>query len=93
VLNQDVIRALEIPKEAIERVAANEQEELERREKAYRGDRPPARAAGRTAILVDDGLATGSSMRAAVQALKQQHPAVLVCTTPSPFWTPMPRNR
>ncbi|MFB3904114.1 MAG: phosphoribosyltransferase [Acidobacteriota bacterium] len=83
VLNHDVVRSLEISQEAIDRVAAKEREELERREKAYRGDRPPAQAQGRTVILIDDGLATGSTMRAAVLALKQQHPAAVIVAAPT----------
>ncbi len=63
VLNQEVVEALAIPPRAIEEVAAREHKELQRREHAYRDDRPPADVAGKTVILVDDGLATGSTMR------------------------------
>jgi len=82
VLNEDVVRTLHIPEEAIDAVAAEEQQELERRESAYRGGRPPADVRGRTVILVDDGLATGSSMRAAVAALRRQEPARIVVAVP-----------
>jgi putative phosphoribosyl transferase len=82
VLNEDVVRSLRIPGQVIDAVAANEQKELERRERAYRGDAPPLDVRGRTVILVDDGLATGSTMRAAVAALRQQQPARLVVAVP-----------
>jgi len=82
VLNHDVIRALDIPEDVIEEVAAAEQQELERRERMYRGDRPPPDVRGRTVILIDDGLATGSTMRAAVAALRQQQPARIVVAVP-----------
>ena len=82
VLNEDVVRYLGIPDQVIEAVAANEQKELERRERAYRGDAPPRNVRGRTVILVDDGLATGSTMRAAVAALRQQQPARLIVAVP-----------
>jgi predicted phosphoribosyltransferase len=82
VLNHDVVRALGIPDDIIDRVAAQERRELVRREHLYRGDRPPPVVRGRTVILVDDGLATGSTMRAAVAALRQQHPARIVVAVP-----------
>jgi len=82
VLNEDVVQALGIPDEAIDAVAAAEQEELERRQRAYRGDRPAPEVGGRTVILIDDGLATGSTMRAAVAALRQQGPARIVVAVP-----------
>jgi len=63
-------------------VVAREQDELVRRERLYRGDRPAVSARGRTVIVVDDGLATGSTMRAAVTAIRQQHPAHLVVAVP-----------
>jgi putative phosphoribosyl transferase len=83
VLNEDVIRSLDIPGKEIDRVAAIEQEELEQREHAYRGDRPRRDVRGRTVILVDDGLATGASMRAAVRALQQAGPAAIVVAVPT----------
>ena len=82
VLNEDVVRALRIPQDVIESVVVAEQEELERRERIYRGDRPPPDVRGRTVILVDDGLATGSTMRAAVAALRRQGPARIVVAVP-----------
>ena len=82
VLNPGVVRALGIPGAAIDAVAAREGEELERRERAYRQGRPPAEVRGRTVVLVDDGLATGSTMRAAVAALRLQGPARLVAAVP-----------
>lgn len=83
VLNDEVVQGLGIPADAIYQVATREQEELERRERAYRGDRPPPDVRGRIAILVDDGLATGSTMRAAVAALRQQQPARIVVAVPT----------
>ena len=82
VVNQDVVGHFGIDAAAMERVAAVEQAELERREAAYRGGRPPADVAGATVILVDDGLATGSTMRAAVAAVRQQGPAKVVVAVP-----------
>ena len=82
VLNEDVVRALRIPEEVIDTVARKEQQELERRERAFRGDRPAPDVRGRAVILVDDGLATGSTMRAAVAALRQQRPARIIVAVP-----------
>ena len=82
VLDEDVVEALGIPDEVIDRVAAKEERELERRERDYREGRPPADVRGRTVILVDDGLATGSSMRVAVLALKRKKPAQIVVAVP-----------
>jgi putative phosphoribosyl transferase len=82
VLNEDVIRQLNIPESAIEVVAAEEAQELSRREKMYRGDREPVQIQQRTVILVDDGLATGASMRAAVRALRRQNPASITVAVP-----------
>jgi putative phosphoribosyl transferase len=82
VLNDEVVAELGIPGWAIERVAAREQAELERREKLYRGDRPPADVSGKVAILVDDGLATGASMRAAALAVRQLNPSRVVIAVP-----------
>ncbi|HWP43652.1 MAG TPA: phosphoribosyltransferase [Blastocatellia bacterium] len=83
VLNQDVVQYLGIPDSVIDAVASREQQELERREVSYRGDRPPLDVRGRCVILVDDGLATGSTMRAAVRAIKQQQPARVVVAVPT----------
>jgi putative phosphoribosyl transferase len=82
VLNEDVVHYLRVPNEAIERVARQEQQELERREREYRGDQPAPEVRGRTVILIDDGLATGSTMRAAVMALKQQQPSRIIAAVP-----------
>ena len=82
VLNEDVMRHISIPDAAIDAVAAKEQRELERRERLYRGDRPAPDVKGKTVILVDDGLATGSTMRAAAAALRQQQPARIVVAVP-----------
>jgi putative phosphoribosyl transferase len=82
-LNDDVVQALRIPRRVIEAVAARELRELERRERAYRGDRPAPEVRGRTVILVDDGLATGSTMRAAVAALRRLGPARIVVAVPT----------
>jgi putative phosphoribosyl transferase len=82
VLNDDVVRSLQIPSRAIDAVAEEEQRELERRERAYRGNRAAPTVAGRTVIIVDDGLATGSTMRAAVAALRQQAPERIVVAVP-----------
>ena len=82
VLNRELIRTLGIPDEVVEQVTQEEQCELERREREYRDRRPPVDVPGKTAILVDDGLATGSSMRVAVLALKQKEPAQIVVAVP-----------
>jgi putative phosphoribosyl transferase len=82
VLNRDVVDAFEIPGAVIDAVAAREQQELERREREYRQGRPAPEVLGRTVILVDDGLATGSTMRAAVLALRQRQPAHIVVAVP-----------
>jgi predicted phosphoribosyltransferase len=82
VLNPDVVRPLQVPDEIIDSVAQQELRELERREHLYRDDRPPPDVRGRTVILVDDGLATGSTMRAAVAALRQQRPAHIIVAVP-----------
>jgi putative phosphoribosyl transferase len=81
-VNREVVQHLGIPAEVIDRVAAAELEELRRRERAYRDDRPAPEVRGRTVILVDDGLATGASMRAAVAALRQMGPARIVVAVP-----------
>jgi len=82
VLNRELIRAVGIPAEVVEQVTQEEQRELERREREYRDGRPPVNVRGQTVILVDDGLATGSSMRVAVVALKQKEPAQIVVAAP-----------
>jgi erythromycin esterase-like protein/predicted phosphoribosyltransferase len=83
VLNEDVIRGLDIGPEVVQRVAEREGRELLRREQAYRQGRPAPELAGATVIVVDDGLATGASMRAAVQALRRLRPARIVVAVPA----------
>jgi predicted phosphoribosyltransferase len=82
VLNDDVVRVLGIPEEWIAAITAEQQQELRRRERLYRDDRPPLDVHGRTVILIDDGLATGSTMRAAVAALRQLRPSRIVVAVP-----------
>lgn len=82
VLNEGVVRSLEVSAEEIERVAAAELEELRRRAVAYRGEREPLDARGKVVIVVDDGLATGATMRAAVLALRKMDPARIVVAVP-----------
>jgi putative phosphoribosyl transferase len=81
-LNDEVVRTLEIDEATIDRVAAEEQAELRRREVAYRDGRPAPDPSGKVVILVDDGLATGASMRAAVMALRKLQPARIVVAVP-----------
>jgi putative phosphoribosyl transferase len=83
VRNEDVIQGLGISEAVIDRVARREQEELERRENLYRGERQRGRVEGQVVILVDDGLATGASMRAAVKALKELDPKEIVVAVPT----------
>src|SRR3984893_17358209 len=83
VLNDQIVQQLNIPSYVIDAVTAQEQQELARRERLYRGGRPPPDVRGRTAILVDDGLATGATIRAAVRALRQLQPARIVVATPT----------
>ena len=82
VLNRDLLRALAIPEEVVDQITQEEQRELERREREYRDGRSPIDVRGKAVILVDDGLATGSSMRVAVLALKQKGPAQVVVAVP-----------
>ena len=82
VLNEDVLRALPKADQVIESVTAKETAELERREKSYRDDRPAPELRDRVVILVDDGLATGATMRAAVKALRQRGVAKIVVAVP-----------
>lgn len=83
VLNGSVVEGLSIPEDVIDAVAARELRELERRERAYRDDRPAPDMQGRTVILVDDGIATGSTMKAAIKALRQLEAARIVVATPT----------
>lgn len=82
VVNDDVVRYLRIPRRVIDAVAARELLELRRREIRYRGNRPKPEVAGKTVILIDDGLATGSTIRAAASALRQQMPERIVVAVP-----------
>jgi putative phosphoribosyl transferase len=83
VLNEEVVAALHIPEATIAAVAAREEQELARRERLYRGQRPAPQVRGRVVLVVDDGLATGATMRAAVAALRQQEPQRLVVGVPT----------
>jgi erythromycin esterase-like protein/predicted phosphoribosyltransferase len=83
VVNDDVVRGLQITPQELRAVAEREGRELVRREAAYRDGRPPVDVAGKTVILVDDGLATGASMLAAVQALREAEPAQIVIAVPA----------
>lgn len=82
VLNSDVVHTLRVPDEVINAVATKELQELTRRERAYRGDLPPPDVVGKTVILVDDGIATGSTMMAAISALRQLQVGRVVVATP-----------
>ena len=81
-LDESIIRATGISPQQIERVTAEVRQELDRRAVLYRGNRPPLLVAGKTVILVDDGIATGASVYAAIQALQQMKPALLVLAVP-----------
>jgi predicted phosphoribosyltransferase len=83
VLNDQVIRQLHISPETIDSVTSREEMELQRRERLYRGDRSALNIHNKTVILVDDGLATGSSMKAAIAAVRQQNPARIVVAVPT----------
>jgi putative phosphoribosyl transferase len=82
VLNQDVLSHLGIPQDIIDLVIESEQRELERREREYRQNHPPLELRGQTVIVVDDGLATGSSMHAAVTAIRQKQPKKIIVAVP-----------
>lgn len=81
-LNHEVVDALGIPGALIDQVARRESAELERRERLYRGNRPPVSLTNKTVILIDDGLATGSTMRAAATAIRRQEPAQIIVAVP-----------
>jgi predicted phosphoribosyltransferase len=83
VLNRDIVDRLAIPARAIDQVVEAERRELERREQLYRGDQPPLDVRGKIVILIDDGLATGASMRAAVAGLKAHQPGKIVVAVPT----------
>lgn len=82
VLNSEIVRSFGIPTSVVEDVTAAERTELQRRERAYRGDRPPLSVAGRIVILVDDGLATGSTMEAAIEGVRRGKPRRVVVGVP-----------
>ena len=82
VLNEEVVRTLQLSIDVIDAVAAREEAELERRERAYRGSRSAPEVHGRTVILIDDGLATGAMMRVAVAALRREEPARIIVAVP-----------
>ena len=83
ILNKDVVQFLNIPDEVIDHVTAHELQELERREHRYRGEHPAYDISGRKVILVDDGIATGATMHAAVAAIKQRHPSRIIIAVPT----------
>lgn len=82
ILDERIVGGLDISSEDISRAVRHQRRELVRREHAYRGEQPPVDVSDRTVILVDDGLATGSTMRAAIEALRRQHPARIVAAVP-----------
>jgi putative phosphoribosyl transferase len=81
-LNHDVIRALRVPEEFIEHEVRRELAEVGRRNKLYRGGRPPPRIAGRTVIVTDDGIATGATVRATLESVRREHPDRLILAAP-----------
>jgi predicted phosphoribosyltransferase len=83
VLNEEVVRSLRVSEDVLAAVAAQEEKELKRREQAYRGHSRVPEIRGKTVILIDDGIATGSTMRAAIAALRKQHPARIVVAVPT----------
>src|SRR5512139_2514147 len=83
VVNDDVLRALRVTPQQLRDVTEREGRELHRREAAYRSGRPPVEVTGKTVILVDDGLATGASMLAAIQALREADPAQIIVAVPA----------
>lgn len=82
VINREIVSLLQIASETIEQVALQEQQELERRDRAYRGQRPFPIIKNRTIILVDDGIATGATLKAAITVLKQQQPQRIIVAVP-----------
>ena len=81
-VDERVLRALDVPPAALEQVEQREREELQRRQTAYRDDLPPPRVQGRPVILVDDGIATGGTARAAIRAVRSLRPATIVLAVP-----------
>jgi putative phosphoribosyl transferase len=82
VMNEDVLRYVPVSKIAIEAVSARERVELARRERSYRGSKPPLDVSSKSVVVVDDGLATGSTMRAAVRALSQEKAGAIIVAVP-----------
>jgi predicted phosphoribosyltransferase len=82
ILNEDVIRQLNIPRRLIKAVTQEQQRELDRREKLYRGSRPALDLRGKTVIIIDDGLATGATMKASIASIRQQNPAKVIVAAP-----------
>lgn len=82
ILNERLLDEIRVPEEVLEEVTARERRELERREAAYREDREPVPVEGKTVVLVDDGVATGSTLRAAVASLRERGPARIVVAVP-----------
>jgi putative phosphoribosyl transferase len=82
VMNQELVESLRLSEATLQAVINEEEQELERRERAYRGNRPPPDVQDRRVILVDDGLATGATMRVAIAALRQQQPARIIVAIP-----------
>ena len=82
ILNEDIVHTLHIDPSTIDEITERERLELQRRERQYRGDRPAPEVRGRTVILIDDGLATGASMMAAVHALRTRQPAQIIVAVP-----------
>jgi predicted phosphoribosyltransferase len=82
VLNEEAIQLLRLPPRTVDRITLEEQQELERRERVYRGGRGPVIVRGRTVIIVDDGLATGATMKAAITALRKQGPKSIIVAAP-----------
>lgn len=80
--NDRVLSEAAVPEEIFQKIAEDQQPEVARRERVYRGDSPPPRIEGRTVILVDDGLATGSTMVAAIQAVRRMHPSRVIVAVP-----------
>lgn len=83
VMNDDVVRQARVSEETIRKVLEREKKKLHRREKTYRGARPGLEVKGKTVLLIDDGLATGATMRAAVRALQERNPERIVVAVPT----------
>ncbi|ELR99407.1 phosphoribosyltransferase [Gloeocapsa sp. PCC 73106] len=85
IINHNIVNSLGVTNEILDQVIQSERQELQRREQVYRGDRPYLKLQNQTVILVDDGIATGSTMLAAIQAVNQQKPQLIVVATPIVF--------